>query len=92
MRFSRDRRAAAGDQLARVMLGAPDALTFDELLQRIRDADVGDVARWLGHALERGYIEEIAPDDGHGRRFRVGRIGHRILTQGRRGDDALTEA
>jgi hypothetical protein len=89
MRFNRDRRSSVGDELSRILLGAPDALTFDELLTRLKAADVADVAGWLGHALERGYIEELEPDLERGRRFRLGRAGARALAQARRRDDAF---
>jgi hypothetical protein len=88
MRFNRDRRAVVGDELARILLAAPDAVSFDDLFDRLRAADVADVAGWLGHALERGYIEEIAPAPGGVRRFRLRRGGARALAQARRDYDA----
>jgi len=88
LRFNRDRRSPIGDQLAEVLLQAPDAVTFDELLDRLDAADIGDIAGWLGHALERGYIEELEPQPGEPRAFRLVPRNSRALQRWRRLADA----
>jgi hypothetical protein len=89
MRFRRDRRSTAGSELARIMLDAPDAVSFDDLFDRLEAAEIADVAGWLGHALEHGYLEELEPGPDQRRRFRLVPRGRRVLTRWRRRDDAL---
>lgn len=89
LRFNRDRRAAAGDELVRILLAAPDAVSFDDLYDRLAAAEVADVAGWLAHAIDRGYIEELEPDRGDARRFRLCRGGARVLAQARRRYDVV---
>ena len=89
LRFNRDRRAAAGDELARMLLAAPDAVSFDDLYDRLTAAEVGDIAGWLAHAIDRGYIEELEPDREGVRRFRLSRGGARVLGQARRRSDVI---
>jgi hypothetical protein len=86
LRFNRDRRSPVGDQLTQILLQAPDAVSFDELFSRLDAADVVDVAGWLGHALDRGYIEELAPAPGEPRSFRLRNSA--LLQQWRRASDA----
>src|SRR3954452_16740517 len=83
MRFNRDRRSVAGDDLSRILLAAPDAVSFDDLLTRLTAADIADVAGWVAHAIERGYIEELPPADGLARRVRLRQGGGRVLGPGR---------
>jgi hypothetical protein len=88
LRFNRDRRSPVGDQLTQILLQAPDAVTFDELLGRLGAADVVDVAGWVGHALDRGYIEELSPRPGAPRAFRLVPRNSGLLRQWRRAGDA----
>jgi hypothetical protein len=89
LRFNRDRRAVAGDELAQILLTAPDAVSFDELYDRLAAAELGDVAGWLAHAIDRGHIEELEPDSGGARRFRLCPGGARSLAQARRRYDVV---
>src|SRR3954462_12209519 len=61
MRFNRDRRAAAGDELSRILLRAPDAISVDELFDRLVAAEVADVAGWLAPALCPGGLRGASP-------------------------------
>src|SRR4051812_49508228 len=82
MRFNRDRRSVAGDDLSRILLAAPDAVSFDDLLTRLTAADIADVAGWVAHAIERGYIEELPPADGLARRVCLPPGGARGMAPG----------
>jgi hypothetical protein len=79
-----DRRSPAGDELARALLNTDEPVAFDELAQR---RDVGDVAGWLGNAVEEGLVEDL-PGPGGRRFFRLRRRGRAALTRGRRATDA----
>ena len=82
-----DRRASAGDRLARLLLRSEDPVPFDELAGSAPDpAEVADVAGWVGNAVDDGLVEDIPGGDGR-RRFRLRRRGHVVLTQGRRAGD-----
>ena len=75
---STTRRIAGGDALARALLDAGGALTFDDLLAAAPDATPGDVAAWVGHALDEGLLWRT--DDG----FVVRARGRRLLSARRR--------
>jgi hypothetical protein len=75
---SSSRRIAGGDELAYALLRAGGPLTFDDLLDAAPGATPGDVAAWLGHALEEGLLWRTA--DG----FTVRARGRRLLAAGRR--------
>ena len=79
-----DRRASAGDRLARKLLGSAEPVPFEEL--HAESADVADVAGWVGNAVDDGLVEEIPGGDGR-RRFRLRRRGQLVLTRGRRATD-----
>ena len=87
-----DRRATSADRLARALLHAHDPLSFDELATRAEPAAVGDVAAWLGHAVEAGLIEEVGADRLGPRRFRLRPRGTDVLTSARRGSDGSLAA
>jgi hypothetical protein len=75
---SSSRRIAGGDALARVLLDAGGALTFDDLLAAAPDATPGDVAAWVGHALDEGLLWRT--EEG----FVIRARGRRLLTARRR--------
>jgi len=87
-----DRRASSADSLARALLHARDPMSFDELATRAEPAPVGDVAAWLGHAVESGLIEEVGADRLGPRRFRLRPRGTDVLTSARRGSDGSIAA
>lgn len=78
-----DRRNPAADALARTLLGSEEPVPFDDLAAR---GQVGDVAGWLGNAVEQGLVEDLPGGDGR-RRFRLRRRGLAALTRGRRATD-----
>jgi hypothetical protein len=82
-RFFSDRRSNAGDDLADRLLTADEPVPFDELAD---GRDVGEVARWLGHGVEEGMVEDIPGGDGR-RRFKLRDRGARIIKRGRRESD-----
>ena len=84
---SPDRRSSAGDKLASLLLRSPDPVPFDELERQSADvADVGEVAGWVGNAVDEGLVEDLPSGDGH-RRFRLRRRGEVVLTRNRRATD-----
>jgi hypothetical protein len=78
---SSSRRIACGDALGRALLHAGEPLTFDDLLAAAPDATPGDVAAWIGHALEEGLLWQT--EDG----FAVRSRGRRLLTARRRASE-----
>lgn len=89
MGFSRPttRRIPAGDALAQALLHAPGALTFDELMEAAGQHSPGDVAAWLGHAIQEGLIREETPAVGQYARFSLKARGKRLVLAGRRSDE-----
>ena len=81
-----DRRQPGSDAIAEALLTAPTGVSFDELADRVDGATIGDLAAWLGHAMEAGIIERIAGDLGPGR-FRLRSRGARVLGSRRRATD-----
>ena len=86
LRFARDRRSPVGDRLGELLL-CSETVTFDGLLEGLADADVREVAEWLGHALDRGMVDEHAPLEGGPRRFVLRPQGAQMLLRGRRSGD-----
>ena len=85
---SSDRRSAAGDRLARLLLRSRDPVPFDDLERHSADvAGVGEVAGWVGNAVDEGLVEDVGGGDGR-RRFRLRRRGEVVLTRNRRATDA----
>jgi hypothetical protein len=83
-----DRRASAADRLARKLLDSEEPVPFDDLARESEDvADVGEVAGWVGNAVDEGLVEDIPGGDGR-RRFRLRRRGQVVLTRNRRSTDA----
>jgi hypothetical protein len=78
-----DRRNPAADELSRALLGTSEPVPFDDLAAR---GQVGDVAGWLGNAVEEGLVEDLPGSDGR-RFFRLRRRGQVALTRGRRSTD-----
>ena len=80
-----ERRAAGGDVLSEAFLKAGDPLCFDDLVQVVPGGDVRAVARWLGHAVQEGLVEEVPSYNGAERCYRLRARGRRVLTLQRRG-------
>lgn len=78
-----DRRNPAADELSRALLATSEPVPFDDLVER---GQVGDVAGWLGNAVEEGLVEDLPGSDGR-RFFRLRRRGKVALTRGRRSSD-----
>jgi hypothetical protein len=80
MGFSRSsgRRIPGGDDLARALLDAGEPLSFDALLAAAPGASPGEVAAWVGHAVEEGLL--WSGESGYTLRAR----GRRLLGAGRR--------
>jgi hypothetical protein len=66
---------------------AERTITFDALMERLERAQIADVAGWLGHAIERGAIEELPPERFGPRRFQLRPAGMSLLEQTRRAED-----
>jgi len=75
---SSSRRIPGGEALARTLLDAREPLTFDDLLASAPDSSPGEVAAWVGHALDEGLLWRT--EDG----FTVRARGRRLLGAGRR--------
>jgi hypothetical protein len=82
MGFSRSsgRRIPGGDELARALLDAGEPLSFDALLAAAPGASPGEVAAWVGHAIEEGLLWSGEPGSGYTLRAR----GRRLLGARRR--------
>ena len=79
-----DRRAGSGDRLRDAFLQAEDELCFDDLVVLVPDADAGEIAAWLGHAVLEGLIEELPATNGSPRCYRVRARGRRVMGLRRR--------
>ena len=75
---SSGRRVRGGDELAHALLSAGEPLPFDVLLAAAPGSSPGEVAAWVGHALDEGLL--WSTDDGFTLRAR----GRRLLAAGRR--------
>jgi hypothetical protein len=86
MGFSRpsSRRIPGGDTLAHELLRTDAALSFDELMAAAPDSSAGDIAAWLGHALEEGLLFRSEAGPGEPVRFSLRARGRRLLSAGRR--------
>jgi hypothetical protein len=86
MGFSRfsSRRIPGGDALAHAFLRADGALSFDELMAAAPGSSAGDVAAWLGHAIEEGLLFRTEAGPGAPVRFSLRARGRRLLAAGRR--------
>ena len=80
MGYSRSsgRRITGGDDLARTLPDAGEPLSFDELMAAAPHASPGEVAAWVGHAVDEGLLWQA---DGS---FRLRARGRRLLSAGRR--------
>lgn len=89
MDFSRpsSRRIPAGEALAQALLNAPEPLTFDELMEAAGHHSPGDVAAWLGHAIQEGLVREESPALGDRARFTLKARGRRLVLAGRRASE-----
>ena len=76
-----------GDALADVLLATGRPLCFEELCQAVPAASLTQVAGWLGHALQIGFVEEVdrAETATSERCFRLRARGRRILGTEKRG-------
>jgi hypothetical protein len=72
------RRISGGDDLARALLDAGESLSFDELMAAAPDSTPGEVAAWVGHAVDEGLVWQV--DGG----FRLRARGRRLLAARRR--------
>jgi hypothetical protein len=81
------RRIAGGDDLARALLDAGDPLSFDELMDATGGRSPGEVAAWLGHAIEEGLLWRSEPQAGHEVRFSLRARGRRLFAAGRRAEE-----
>jgi hypothetical protein len=81
---STSRRIRGGDELARALLGSADPMSFDELLAAAPASTPGEVAAWVGHAIDEGLLWETEPTPGHELRFSLRARGRRLLGAGRR--------
>jgi hypothetical protein len=78
------RRIRGGDDVSRALLDAGEPLSFDELMAAAPGASPGDVAAWVGHALEEGLLWRTEPGPGNAVRFSLRARGRRLLAAGRR--------
>lgn len=89
MAFTRPstRRIPAGVALGRALLDAREPLTFDELLTVAGAHSPGDVAAWLGHAIQEGLVREETAAPGDRARFSLKSRGRRLIMAGRRAEE-----
>lgn len=64
--------------LARALLNAQGPLSFDELMDAAGERSPGDVAAWLGHAIDEGLVRD---DEA---RFSLKARGRRLVLAKRR--------
>ena len=79
-----ERRANHGPEFARVLLDAPVAISFGDLIDAAPSVPTRELADWLGHAISDGLVEECEPGHDGERRFRLRARGRRVLSSHRR--------
>jgi len=79
-----ERRSPSGDAFSRALLDAPAGLSFAQLQAAAPDAEPGEVAAWIGHAIAEGLADESLPGPEGERVFRLRARGRRLLTARRR--------
>ena len=81
-----DRRAGSGDRLRDAFFQADEELCFEDLVERVPEADAAEISAWLGHAVIEGLIEEMPAVEGTPRCYRVRSRGRRVMGLDRRVD------